>query len=66
MLTKTTTKVEKPLSEKGKAKLELPSYEEFSTKEFHAGYLSRLSTSRDLEVGLVNMMKRKCVVHSIR
>ena len=47
------------MSEKGKTKLELPNYEEFSIEELHAGYLARLSTSRDMEADKVNMMKRK-------
>lgn len=57
--TKAKAKAETPLFEKGKDKLELPSYEEFSAEELHAGYLSCLSTSRDLEASLVNTLKRK-------
>ena len=59
ILTKHTPKDETPLLEKGKAKLELPNYEEFSTEELHVGYLSHLSTSREMEADLVSMIKRK-------
>jgi hypothetical protein len=65
MLTKHATKEETPLLEKGKTKLELPNYEELSAEELHASYLSRLATSRDMEAGLLNIMKKKYEVHSI-
>ncbi|KAI4973391.1 hypothetical protein ZWY2020_035652 [Hordeum vulgare] len=44
---------------KGNAALELPNIEKLNFKELHAGYLNRLSTSRDLEASLVNMMKKR-------
>jgi hypothetical protein len=65
VLAKHTSKEETPLLEKGKSKLELPNYEEFSAEELHAGYLSCLATSRDMEANLVNMTRRKYEVHSI-
>lgn len=65
VLTKHTAKEETPLLEKGKSKLELPIYEGLSAEELHAGYLSCLATSRDMEASLVSMMKKKYEVHSI-
>lgn len=46
-------------SEKGKTKLDLPNLEDLSADELHQGYLTRLSTSRDMEASMVNMLKRK-------
>ena len=43
----------------GKLKLDLESYAAFSASKIHAGYLNRLRTSRDLEAGLVNLMKER-------
>lgn len=59
VLAKLVTKDEAHLSEKGQSKLELPNFDDFSTDELHVGYLSRLSTSWDMEASMVNMMKRK-------
>jgi hypothetical protein len=59
VLAKHTAKEEAPLLEKDKTKLDLQSYVEFSAGELHVGYLSRLHTRRDMEAGLVNMMKQK-------
>ena len=44
VLAKHTAKEEAPLLEKGKSKLDLPSYEDLSVEDLHAGYLSRLAT----------------------
>ena len=65
VLTKLIVKDETPLFEKGKSKLELPNYEDFSMDELHASYLSRLPTRRDMEASLVSLMKKKYEVHSI-
>lgn len=66
----TKHKEESPSLEKNKAKLDLQDYATFSASELHAGYLSRLHTSRDMEAGLVNLMKKKyevrlhhCITH---
>ena len=58
-LAKLATKDEPVASEKGKAKLELPNLEELSTSDLHEAYLTRLSTSRELEASMVNALKRK-------
>lgn len=63
VLTKHTAKDETPLPEE-KAKLDFPHYERLSAEELHAGYLSRLSASRDMEASLVGMMKKKYEVCS--
>ena len=55
----TKHKEESPSLEKNKAKLNLQDYATFSASELHADYLSRLHTSRDMETGLVNLMKKK-------
>jgi hypothetical protein len=59
VLDKHSTKEESPSLEKGKAKLDLESYSSFNTSEVYVGYLSRLHTSRDMEAGLVHLMKQK-------
>lgn len=41
------------------AKHALPSLEELSAADLHEAYLTRLSTSRDMEASMVNMLKRK-------
>ncbi|KAE8786375.1 hypothetical protein D1007_39825 [Hordeum vulgare] len=64
VLTKLAAKNETSMLDKGKGKLELPGYVDFSAEELHAGFLSRLSTSWDMEAILVNMMKRKYEVYS--
>lgn len=58
-LAKIPSKGESKATEKGKTKLELPNYEELSALDLHEAYLARLSTSRDMEAGMVNMLKRK-------
>ena len=55
---------ESPSTQKNKAKLDLEDYSSFSASELHAGYLNRLHASRDMEAGLVNMMKQKYEVRS--
>ena len=57
MLAKHSTKEGSPSLKKGKARLDLESYAALSVSDVHAGYLNRLHTSRDLEAGLVNLMK---------
>lgn len=59
VLTKHSIKEESSSLERGKAKLDLESYVAFSASEIHAGYLNHLHTSRDLEAGLVNLMKER-------
>ena len=44
---------------KGKGKMDLSNFINLSTEELHSGYLNRLYTSRDLEAGLVNLMKER-------
>lgn len=53
------SKGESQTSDKGKDKLELPNLEELSAADLHEAYLTRLSASRDMEAGMVNMLKRK-------
>ena len=59
MLSKHSAKEEFSTADKGKWKLYLESYASFSASEIHSGYLSRLHTSRDMEAGLVNLMKER-------
>ncbi|KAE8807957.1 hypothetical protein D1007_15637 [Hordeum vulgare] len=56
VLAKHTTKSATPEVKKGKSKEELTNIEKLDFEEVHAGYLNRLSTSRDLEASLVNMV----------
>lgn len=39
--------------------MDLSNFINLSTEELHSGYLNRLYTSRDLEAGLVNLMKER-------
>jgi hypothetical protein len=64
-LTKLAAKDDLVAAEKGKAKLELPMLEELSTVDIHELYLTRLSTSREMEANMVNMLKRKYEVNSL-
>ena len=57
VLSKHNTKEEIPAEDKGKWKVDLESYTHFSAQDLHSGYLNRLYTSHDFEVGLVNLMK---------
>ena len=59
ILAKHTAKAEKLQQEKGKWSTDLSNYAELSAQELYSGYLNRLHTSRDYELGLVNMMKDK-------
>ena len=59
VLAKVTTKDESAMPEKGKAKLELPNFEDIRADELHQGYFTQLSSSRDMEASLLNMLKRK-------
>ena len=59
MLAKHSAKEESPSFEKGQAKVDLESYSSFSAGDVYASYLSRLHTSRDMEAGLVQLMKQK-------
>ena len=58
-LARHTAKEEKFQQDKGKWSTDLSSYAQLSAQELHSGYLNRLFTSRDYQVGLVNMMKDK-------
>ena len=44
---------------KGKGKTDLSHFVNLSAEELHSDYLNRLYTSRDLEAGLVNLMKER-------
>ena len=52
--------------DKGKWKTYLSSYVHLNAQELHSRYLNRLYTSRDYEVGLVNLMKELYEVISIK
>ena len=58
ILAKHNAKEELPAADRSKMNLYLQNYADFSAGELHAGYLSRLHTSRDMEASLVNMMRR--------
>ena len=58
-LARHTAKEEKFQQDKGKWSSDLSSYAQLSAQELHSGYLDRLFSSPDYEVGLVNMMKDK-------
>ena len=59
VLAKHGTKEESPSLDKGKAKLDPEIYSALSASDIHAGYLNLLHTSRDLEAGLVTLMKER-------
>jgi hypothetical protein len=63
VLTRHTSQAETSLPEK--FEFEFPSLEKLTADELHAGYLNRLTTSRNLELKLVNMMKKKYEVSSL-
>lgn len=44
---------------KGKAKLEFPNLECMNVEELHQGFLTQLSESRDSEISMINMLKKK-------
>lgn len=58
-LAKVPSKGEPEAAGKGKNKLELPNLEELSASDLYEAYLAWLSASRDMEAGMVNMLKRK-------
>ena len=58
-LSKHTAKEEFAAMGKGKGKTDLSHFVNLSAEELHSGYLNRLYTSRDLEAGLVNLMKER-------
>ena len=39
--------------------MDLQDYAQFNPSELHADYVSRLHTNRDMEAGLVNLMRQK-------
>ena len=57
ILAKHTAKEEFAAMGKVKGKTDLSHYVNLSAEELHSSYLNRLYTSRDLEAGLVNLMK---------
>ena len=59
ILAKHTAKEDFTAMGKGKGKTELSQFFNLSAEELHSGYLNRLYTSRDLEAGLVNLMKER-------
>jgi hypothetical protein len=65
VLTKIAAKDDPVAAEKGKTKLELPSLDDLSAPDVHELYLTRLSTNRELEANMVNMLKRKYEVNSL-
>ena len=58
-LSKHNAKEEIFAADKGKWKVDLGHYSQFSAQEIHSGYLNHLYTSRDFEAGLVNLMKER-------
>jgi hypothetical protein len=65
VLTKLAAKDDPVAAEKRKTKLELPILEELSAADIHELYLARLSTSREMEANMVNMLKRKYDVNKV-
>ena len=65
VLSKHSAKEEIPAADKGKWKLDVENYAQYSAQEIHSGYLSRLYSSRDFEAGLVNLMKERFEVNII-
>ena len=59
VLAKHSTMEESPSLDKGKGKLDLESYAALSASDIHTSYLNGLHTSRDLEAGLVKLMKER-------
>ena len=59
VLSKHSAKEEISADDKGKWKADLESYAQFDAQEIHSGYLNHLYTSRDVEAGLVNLMKER-------
>ena len=64
-LSRHTTKEEISAEDKGKWKVDLEHYTQFSAQDIHSGYLNRLYTSHDFEAGLVNLMKDRYEVKSV-
>ena len=64
ILAKHNAKEESPAADRSKMNLYLQNYADFSAGELHAGYLSRLHTSREMEAGLVNLMRQKYEVQT--
>ena len=58
-LSKHSAKEEFSAVDKGKWKIDLSSYAHLNAQDIHSGYLNRLYTSRDFEVGLINLMKER-------
>ena len=56
-LSKHSAKEEISAEDKGKWKVDLESYTQFSAQDIHSVYLNLLYTNRDYEAGLVNLMK---------
>ena len=65
-LSKHSAKEEFAAFGKGKWNADLATYAALNAQDIHSGYLNRLYTSRDYEASLVNMMKDKYEVTSIR
>ena len=65
VLTKLVSKDEPVASEKGKGKFELPNFEDLSAADLHEAYLTQLSVSQEMEVSLVNMLKKKYEVRNV-
>nr|XP_045088912.1 uncharacterized protein LOC120973960 isoform X2 [Aegilops tauschii subsp. strangulata] len=57
--TKIPAKDEPACEDKGKAKLELPGFDNMTSEELQHEFLTRLSESRDIEANIVNMLKKK-------
>ena len=64
-LSKHSAKDELSAMSKGKWNTNLSSYAHHNAKDIHSGFLNHLYTSRDYEVGLVNLMKERYEVNII-
>ena len=65
-LSKHSAKEEFAAFGKGKWNADLTTYAALNAQDIHSGYLNRLYASRDYEASLINMMKDKYEVTSIR
>ena len=59
-----SAKEERAAREKGEWSTDLSSYAHLNAEELHSGFLNRLHSNRDYEVGLVNLMKERYEVFS--
>ena len=64
ILAQHSAKEERAAREKGKWSTDLSSYAHLNVEEIHFGFLNRLHSNRDYEVGVVNLMKERYEVFS--